>query len=197
MSRYRFVPDPQQNDKKITVRLMSGEEITLGIEPRDTVGKLKEYIWKNKFGDLRAGYVRMKITMMTDMANTNYVELVNDLNLYNDTPPEDSVISLIVVGEVEIGPHEDLRGEYFRGAVLTDADLRGAVLINADLTNADLRGAVLREAYLSEAELRYANLTDAYLTDADLIGADLRGAKLRGADLSGVDLSVAKNVPKF
>ena len=158
MSRYRFVPDPQQNDKKITVRLMSGEEITLGIEPRDTVDKLKRYIWKNKFGDLRAGYVRMKITMMTDIQDTNYVELVNDLNLYNDTPPEDSVISLIVVGEVKIGPYEDLRGEYFRGAVLTDADLRGADLDQADLTNADLRGAKLRGADLSGVDLSVAKI---------------------------------------
>jgi len=82
MSRYRFVPDSQQNDKKITVRLLSGEEITLGIEPQDTIRDLKYYIWKNKFGDLRAGWGRMKITKMTNMQDSNYVELEDNLNLY-------------------------------------------------------------------------------------------------------------------
>ena len=215
---YRFNRFTRDYNNTLTFRFLSGDEYTVDIELYDNVFnvfKLKKFIWREKLGNLRASYVRMKVVYIKDGESvvlpdkfrfqqemvtmpSGGKEKIKDGNLTVIVDPHN--IDLDNRNLNLSGLRADLTGEDLSGKDLSNQDLTRIKFSEADLSGSNLSGANLRHAELTSVNLKGANLSGANLrvaslladlTGANLSGADLYYASLDGAILTGCDLTGA------
>jgi hypothetical protein len=153
---YRFRRDINAGDKTLTFQFASGDEFTLGLEEGDTVLSLKKFVWREKLGDLRAGYGRMRVVFMKEDEHVvlgDNVRLDEDITMQNGAKENisDGKISIFVrdvdivnfsgIGDAE---DKDLSGEDLSGKGLTfpGANLSGTDLREPNLSGLNLNGKI-------------------------------------------------------
>lgn len=191
------------DDKTLTFRLdklESGDKFTVDIERCYDVSALKFFIWREKLGDLRASFNRMKVVYKKDGENVILLDNFrftpeNMVTMQNGKKEkiEDGEISVIIDDlNVDLdnlsGRKVDLTGEDLSGKDLSGKDLRyiklsRANLENANLSGADLSGVNLYATNLKNANLEGANLESCKIRESDLENANLRKANLRKANI--------------
>ncbi len=182
----------------LTFRFLSGDEYKVSIELYDNIFKLKKFIWREKLGNLRASYVRMKVIyikdgesiVLQDTFRLNLQEIVTMPSGISHEIKDGNLTVIVEPHNIDLdnpnlnlsGLRADLTGEDLSGKDLSGQDLTLINFSEADLSGSNLSGANFRHSELTSVNLKGADLSGANLRVASLL-ADLTGANLRGADL--------------
>lgn len=94
----------------------------------------------------------------------------------------DSILDQIVLGSSEI------RGAFFKNALIKNANLNGIILNSCNLENVDLSGSLVDNSDFAYTNLKNSKMKNMDLTTVNFEGVDLTNADLRGSTIKQTQL---------